>query len=82
MDYIRDESTLPIPFNIIPSPKSIFYILRSCFRHCCGGDDDEDTIQHPGRVVDLEMFPNTQFSGSGQGKPRVRLKLYFFVFNQ
>ncbi|XP_052816254.1 short transient receptor potential channel 7-like isoform X3 [Mya arenaria] len=57
MEYIIDDSTLPIPFNIIPSPKTFYYMLKSVFGCCCSGDDEDGAIAHPGRVVDLEMFP-------------------------
>ncbi|XP_045191556.2 short transient receptor potential channel 7-like isoform X1 [Mercenaria mercenaria] len=65
MEYIKDESTLPIPFNIIPSPKTIFYIFKTVFGCfcCCTGDEGEQTIAHPGRVVDLEMFPPSTVGG-------------------
>ncbi|KAL4235161.1 anthranilate synthase component II [Mactra antiquata] len=71
MEYIKDESTLPIPFNIIPSPKSGWYILKYVFGclPCCKEEDDDVTISHPGRVVDLEMFPS---SISGQVRPANR----------
>jgi hypothetical protein len=29
MEYIRDGSTLPVPFNIIPTPKSLIDIFRN-----------------------------------------------------
>jgi hypothetical protein len=65
MEYIKDESTLPIPFNIIPSPKTVFYILKTVFGCfcCCTGDEGQQTIAHPGRVVDLEMFPPSTVGG-------------------
>ena len=28
LSYFREGLTMPVPFNIIPSPKAIFYILR------------------------------------------------------
>ncbi|KAH3872990.1 hypothetical protein DPMN_036214 [Dreissena polymorpha] len=34
MNYMDDGSTLPVPFNMIPSPKSFCY-LWSCFRQLC-----------------------------------------------
>ncbi|XP_055340739.1 transient receptor potential-gamma protein-like isoform X2 [Paramacrobiotus metropolitanus] len=39
MSYFEEGSTLPTPFNIIPSPKSAFYVIRWAFRKigaCCG----------------------------------------------
>uniref|UniRef100_A0A8C4RV01 Short transient receptor potential channel 2-like n=1 Tax=Erpetoichthys calabaricus TaxID=27687 RepID=A0A8C4RV01_ERPCA len=33
--YFREGLTLPVPFNIIPTPKAIFYIIRKIFRILC-----------------------------------------------
>ncbi|KAM4547150.1 short transient receptor potential channel 2-like [Fundulus diaphanus] len=35
LSYFREGLTMPVPFNIIPSPKAVFYILRGTFRHLC-----------------------------------------------
>ncbi|XP_038564842.1 short transient receptor potential channel 2-like [Micropterus salmoides] len=35
LSYFREGLTMPVPFNIIPSPKSVFYILRGIFRRIC-----------------------------------------------
>eukprot|EP00079_Xenopus_tropicalis_P013188 XP_002941234.2 PREDICTED: short transient receptor potential channel 2-like isoform X1 [Xenopus tropicalis] len=36
LSYFREGLTLPVPFNIIPTPKSLFYIIRrSCRFFCC-----------------------------------------------
>ncbi|XP_044079646.1 short transient receptor potential channel 2-like [Siniperca chuatsi] len=37
LSYFREGLTMPVPFNIIPSPKAVFYILRGIFRRifCC-----------------------------------------------
>ncbi|XP_071317707.1 short transient receptor potential channel 2-like [Trachinotus anak] len=35
LSYFREGLTMPVPFNIIPSPKAIFYILRGIFRQIC-----------------------------------------------
>uniref|UniRef100_A0AAX7U379 Transient receptor ion channel domain-containing protein n=1 Tax=Astatotilapia calliptera TaxID=8154 RepID=A0AAX7U379_ASTCA len=35
LSYFREGLTMPVPFNIIPSPKAIFYILRGIFRRIC-----------------------------------------------
>ncbi|XP_077985404.1 short transient receptor potential channel 4-like [Glandiceps talaboti] len=36
LSYFDEGTTVPVPFNIIPSPKSIFYIIRHviCLRSC------------------------------------------------
>nr|XP_033804027.1 short transient receptor potential channel 2-like [Geotrypetes seraphini] len=35
LSYFREGLTLPVPFNIIPTPKSLFYVIRSVFRFIC-----------------------------------------------
>ncbi|KAK7925572.1 hypothetical protein WMY93_007882 [Mugilogobius chulae] len=35
LSYFREGLTMPVPFNIIPSPKAFFYILRGIFRRLC-----------------------------------------------
>lgn len=58
MEYIKDDSTLPIPFNIIPSPKTVYYILRGTLGCCTSGEEDiEGAISYHGRVTDHELFP-------------------------
>lgn len=34
MEFIKDGSTLPVPFNIIPSPKSFLYIIKHIAKNC------------------------------------------------
>ncbi|CAF0793560.1 unnamed protein product, partial [Didymodactylos carnosus] len=34
--YFEDGGTLPPPFNIIPSPKSIYYVIRYLYWRVCG----------------------------------------------
>ncbi|XP_039225703.1 short transient receptor potential channel 2-like [Crotalus tigris] len=35
LSFFREGLTLPVPFNIIPTPKSIFYAIRGSFRFLC-----------------------------------------------
>ncbi|XP_032075569.1 short transient receptor potential channel 2-like [Thamnophis elegans] len=35
LSFFREGLTLPVPFNIIPTPKSIFYAIRGSFRFIC-----------------------------------------------
>ncbi|PWA22667.1 hypothetical protein CCH79_00002024, partial [Gambusia affinis] len=35
LSYFREGLTMPVPFNIIPSPKAVFYILRGVFKRLC-----------------------------------------------
>ncbi|CAF1250908.1 unnamed protein product, partial [Didymodactylos carnosus] len=34
MEYIKEGASLPVPFNIVPTPKSIYYLYRRIFQ--CG----------------------------------------------
>ncbi|XP_062909061.1 transient receptor potential cation channel subfamily C member 2b [Mobula hypostoma] len=55
--YFREGLTLPVPFNIIPTPKSFFYLLRWILRKMC-------CIS--GKKNDYPPLPNT-FVNSGAG---------------
>ncbi|XP_069891226.1 protein XNDC1N isoform X2 [Dipodomys merriami] len=35
LSYFREGLTLPVPFNILPSPKAFFYFLRKIFQIIC-----------------------------------------------
>ncbi|KAM4619979.1 short transient receptor potential channel 2-like [Polymixia lowei] len=35
LSYFREGLTMPVPFNIIPSPKAAFYFIRGIFRRIC-----------------------------------------------
>ncbi|MBZ3873233.1 Short transient receptor potential channel 2, partial [Sciurus carolinensis] len=35
LSYFREGLTLPVPFNILPSPKAFFYLLRRIFQFIC-----------------------------------------------
>ncbi|XP_048454270.1 short transient receptor potential channel 4-like [Rhincodon typus] len=35
MSYFEEGGTLPTPFNIIPSPKSVWYLIKWMRRHLC-----------------------------------------------
>lgn len=48
LNYIDEGSTLPVPFNMIPTPKSLCYAWR-WMKDLCGGDDDDDERLHSGK---------------------------------
>uniref|UniRef100_A0ABM5FVN6 Short transient receptor potential channel 2-like n=1 Tax=Pogona vitticeps TaxID=103695 RepID=A0ABM5FVN6_9SAUR len=35
LSYFREGLTLPVPFNVIPTPKSVFYAVRGLVRFLC-----------------------------------------------
>lgn len=55
MEYIKDDSTIPVPLNIFPTPKCIYYIFRYIWKLCCVKKEPE-VRSHPGRIRDVEMF--------------------------
>lgn len=42
LNYIYDGSTLPVPFNMLPTPKSICYAYRWLKELCCCNDHGEN----------------------------------------
>uniref|UniRef100_A0A8D0HLP8 Transient receptor ion channel domain-containing protein n=1 Tax=Sphenodon punctatus TaxID=8508 RepID=A0A8D0HLP8_SPHPU len=40
LSYFREGLTLPVPFNILPTPKSFFYLVRGIFRFANPALDD------------------------------------------
>ncbi|KAJ8303131.1 hypothetical protein KUTeg_019527 [Tegillarca granosa] len=68
MEYIKTDATLPIPFNICPTPKTGYNIIIRIWRCICKVEDpDVAPHAHPGRIKDIEMYatggPNSVTSG-------------------
>ncbi|KAM9347988.1 short transient receptor potential channel 2-like [Symphorus nematophorus] len=62
LSYFREGLTMPVPFNIIPSPKACFYILRGVFRRlccCCSCNSDD-------KYPPLASMPNGKGSEDSQ----------------
>ncbi|KAM9170997.1 short transient receptor potential channel 2-like [Pangshura tecta] len=62
LSYFREGLTLPVPFNIIPTPKSLFYSVRGTFRFLC--------CSKPKRQQDYPRIPtiaNTALEDIGLG---------------
>ncbi|CAH1779725.1 unnamed protein product [Owenia fusiformis] len=54
MEFIKEGSTLPVPFNIIPTPKAIYYFFRSIYRtihDCCFPKKRQSKFQKSARDV-------------------------------
>uniref|UniRef100_W5KET0 Transient receptor potential cation channel subfamily C member 2b n=1 Tax=Astyanax mexicanus TaxID=7994 RepID=W5KET0_ASTMX len=47
LSYFREGLTMPVPFNIIPSPKALFYLLRGIFRKICCCCNFNSTPDYP-----------------------------------
>ncbi|KAK7143737.1 hypothetical protein R3I93_014787 [Phoxinus phoxinus] len=62
LSYFREGLTMPVPFNIIPSPKAAFYLLRGIFRRiCCCCFNCNSTQDYP---------PLTSMDDAGSGENR------------
>ncbi|NXF99092.1 TRPC5 protein, partial [Sakesphorus luctuosus] len=42
MSYFDEGATLPPPFNIVPSPKSVWYLCKWLHNQLCPGDDSDN----------------------------------------
>ncbi|XP_061217839.1 short transient receptor potential channel 5 [Neopsephotus bourkii] len=42
MSYFDEGATLPPPFNIVPSPKSVWYLCKWLHNHLCPGNDSDN----------------------------------------
>ncbi|KFU89289.1 Short transient receptor potential channel 5 [Chaetura pelagica] len=42
MSYFDEGATLPPPFNIVPSPKSFWYLCKWIHNHLCPGNDSDN----------------------------------------
>jgi hypothetical protein len=71
MDYVTGEATLPVPFNIVPSPKTFLHFLGRLCRACCQ-QEEQPPLGHPGRVKDIEMFPSNGAVRIGE----IRIRIY------
>ncbi|CAB1349230.1 unnamed protein product [Coregonus sp. 'balchen'] len=68
LSYFREGSTIPVPFNLIPSPKALFYLLRG-FCCCC---NQNKTPDYP----PIASVSNSTMNDSGEaGKDRVSFRL-------
>ncbi|XP_028823512.1 transient receptor potential cation channel subfamily C member 2b [Denticeps clupeoides] len=47
LSYFREGLTMPVPFNIIPSPKAMFYLIRGIFRRICCCCNYNSTPDYP-----------------------------------
>ncbi|CAM2095509.1 unnamed protein product [Caretta caretta] len=62
LSYFREGLTLPVPFNIVPTPKSLFYAVRGIFQFIC--------CSKPKRQLDYPPIPtiaNTALENVGLG---------------
>uniref|UniRef100_H0XIA2 Transient receptor ion channel domain-containing protein n=1 Tax=Otolemur garnettii TaxID=30611 RepID=H0XIA2_OTOGA len=63
LSYFREGLTLPVPFNILPSPKAVFYLLRNL--------SGEFSVAAPAvkqRSQTIPPSPSLAIRGQGQGQ--------------
>ncbi|KAL3860515.1 hypothetical protein ACJMK2_010634 [Sinanodonta woodiana] len=73
MEYIKEGSTLPIPFNIIPTPKTICKLLKRICLMFRINRQDSHTPKIIDRTKDMETYsfnPVTQGGSSSQNESR------------
>uniref|UniRef100_G3VYI3 Transient receptor ion channel domain-containing protein n=1 Tax=Sarcophilus harrisii TaxID=9305 RepID=G3VYI3_SARHA len=65
LSFFREGLTLPVPFNILPSPKAAFYLLRRIFRFfCCCCCKTKEPAYPP-----IPTFANSGVgAGNGEGE--------------
>ncbi|XP_033110018.1 short transient receptor potential channel 4-like isoform X2 [Anneissia japonica] len=57
MSYFDDAATVPVPFNLVPSPKSIWHVIRTIMRCFCYKDAAKKSKQkHFQKVVEKEKL--------------------------
>lgn len=82
MEYINDDCTLPVPFNIIPTPKAIVYIVQFFWKKI--RKPEPEIRGHPGRIKDIELYIGSTsgtVTDSGLAFSRIQLweSLKFFT---
>ena len=46
ISYFEEGGTVPTPFNIIPTPKSLYYLLKWIFHKLCGRKTSHAKKEH------------------------------------
>ncbi|CAN2391863.1 store-operated calcium channel activity, partial [Pristimantis euphronides] len=70
LSYFREGLTLPVPFNIIPTPKALFYIVRGIFRFICCYKPKKKQEYPP-----ITTIFNTGAGGESFGESRISYRL-------
>ena len=91
MEYIQEGATLPVPFNIIPTPKSFYYLIKNLIDLVmCRRKKAEETTEKPKDLND-DLPPikprgkaaNNNLDAVENGlKPvkQVNIKITYFIF--
>ncbi|CAM4555757.1 unnamed protein product [Leuciscus chuanchicus] len=73
LSYFREGLTMPVPFNIIPSPKALFYVLRRIFQKICCCCKKKAPEYPPITSVSSNTLNNS--GGQGEGRVPYRLQV-------
>ncbi|XP_015196659.1 transient receptor potential cation channel subfamily C member 2b [Lepisosteus oculatus] len=74
LSYFREGLTIPVPFNIIPSPKSLFYLLRGIFQKiCCCCKLSREPNYPP--IASISNGTLNDSGGSGENRMSYRLQV-------
>ncbi len=62
MEYINDGFTLPVPLNLIPTPVSIYYMIKECLKRdektsISKSNGDINNIEEPSVNINSQMQP-------------------------
>ena len=62
MEYINDGFTLPVPLNLIPTPVSIYYMIKECLKrdektNMSKSNGDINNIEEPSVNINSQMQP-------------------------
>lgn len=66
LSYFDEGRTLPAPFNLVPSPKSFYYLvlrIKSCLIHLCKANSlhrnelEMGMLNSQAKVSDLSVIP-------------------------
>ena len=55
MNYIDEGSTLPVPFNMIPTPKSFKYAYKTLKNLCCTDADADPEYENTKRETFIKV---------------------------
>ncbi|CAF0823158.1 unnamed protein product [Rotaria sordida] len=55
MEYIQEGGTLPVPFNVIPTPKTFYYLYKRIFH--CKRRHPLDSLEHHGSIDGDNFVP-------------------------
>nr|XP_006003125.1 PREDICTED: short transient receptor potential channel 2-like [Latimeria chalumnae] len=74
LGYFREGLTLPVPFNIIPTPKAVFYMIRKIFRVFCCAKEKKRYSDYP-PIPSLVSISSRTGNGGEANRTSYRLQV-------